>query len=360
MINRLSRKARFTSLLLVGALAAAIAGCGTKSEPADTKQGASPSASASASPSAAPKKETKDITIGYLAVMDDAQALLAKEAQFYEKQGLKAEMKLFGSGTDLIKAIVGGQVDAGVLGFTNAATWAAKGADLKVVGGAQMGFHSILVNKDSDIKSVADLKGKKLASQKQGSTADVVLNGVALADAQLTNKDLQMVYVEPNVAIQSLQAGKVDAAFVFEPFDKIAQKQFGAKQIYEIGKVWPFPCMVVITSGDVLSKDRDKVNRMLDAQKEAIELLQKDSAKAATFITKHFIEGESLDTPDGKVKAVDIIKESIDSQKFTWEITADDTKRMQEIIDIMVKQGSMEKSIKVEDILDLSWQKANK
>ncbi|WP_409344128.1 ABC transporter substrate-binding protein [Paenibacillus sp. MBLB4367] len=360
MMKRLPRKARWTSLLLVGALATAIAGCGAKSN----DQAASPSASTSASPSAnasaAPKKETKNITVGYLAVMDDAQALVAYEGKYYEQQGLNVNLKLFSSGTDLIKAIVGGQVDAGVLGFTNAATWASKDADLKVVAGAQMGFHSLLVGKDSNIKSVADLKGKKLATQKQGSTADVVLNGVALADAKLTKEDIQMVYVEPNVAIQSLQAGQVDAAFVFEPFDKIAQKQFGAKQIYEVGKVWPFPCMVVITSGDQLKKDRDKINRMLDAQKQAIELLQKDSAKAASLITKHFIEGDSLDTPNGKVKAVDVIKESIDSQKFTWEISADDTKRMQEIIDIMVKQKSLDKSIKVEDILDLSWQKSLK
>jgi len=306
-------------------------------------------------------KEAKQMTIGYLNVMDDSQALLAYDAGLYEKNGLKVEMKEFASGTDLIKAIVNGQLDAGVLGFTNALSWAAKGADLKVVGGAQMGYHSIIVPKNSSIKKVEDLKGKRLASQKQGSTADVVLNGVTLANAGLTNKDLNMVYVEPAAAIQALAAGTVDAAFVFEPFDHIARAASGAKSIYEIGKVWPFPCMVVITSGDVLKKDRDGINRMLDAQKAAIDMLQKDPDKAAQYLTKRFIGGDgTVDTPNGKVQGANIIKEAIQAQTFNYDITPDQIKRMQEIADIMVKQGAMEKPIKVEDILDLTWQNQQK
>mgnify|MGYP001222868548 CR=1 FL=1 len=305
-------------------------------------------------------EQVKQLRIGYLNVMDDAQAMLAYDAKLYDKHGLNVELRLFESGTDLIKAMVGGQLDAGVLGFTNAVTWASKGAGLKVVGGAQMGFHSILVRNDSGIEKVEDLKGKKLASQKQGSTADIVLTGVTLKNANLTKNDLNMVYAEPAQAIQSLASGAVDAAFVFEPYDRIAQLTLPVKQIYEIGKVWPFPCMVVITTDELLNKDRDAVNRMLDAQKEAIEMLQNDPERAAQFITKRFIEGESFKTADGEVKATDVIRDSIKSQTFTWEITPDQIKRMQEIIDIMVEQKALEKPIKVEDILDLEWQNGQK
>ena len=98
--------------------------------------------------------------VGYLRVMDDAQAIVAQEAGYYKKQGLDVELVEFKSGTDLIKAIVGGQLDIGVLGFTNAVAWASKGADLKVVGGAQQGYHSLIVRDDSGIKDIAGLKGK--------------------------------------------------------------------------------------------------------------------------------------------------------------------------------------------------------
>ena len=91
--------------------------------------------------------------VGYLRVMDDAQAIVAQEGGYYKKAGLDSELIEFKSGTDLIKAIVGGQLDIGVLGFTNAVAWASKGADLKVVGGAQQGYHSLIVRDDSGIRT---------------------------------------------------------------------------------------------------------------------------------------------------------------------------------------------------------------
>jgi len=161
--------------------------------------------------------------IGYLRVMDDAQAIAAYEGGFYKKQGLDVELVEFKSGTDLIKAIVGGQLDTGVLGFTNAVAWASKGANLKVVGGAQHGYHAIVVREDTGIKDVAGLKGRSLASQAEGSTADTVLKGVVLKNAGLKVDDVNIMGVSPQVAVQSLVGKRVDAAFLFEPQASIAQ-----------------------------------------------------------------------------------------------------------------------------------------
>src|SRR3569623_1754821 len=139
--------------------------------------------------------------VGYLRVMDDAQAIAAYEGGFYKKHGLDVELVEFKSGTDLIKAIVGGQLDTGVLGFTNAVAWASKGADLKVVGGAQQGYHALLAREDSGIKSVVALKGHTLASQAEGSTADTVMKGVVLKNAGLKTDDVNFIGDSPQVAV---------------------------------------------------------------------------------------------------------------------------------------------------------------
>lgn len=302
-------------------------------------------------------QQVKTVRIGYLNVMDDAQTILANEAGLYKKHGLNVEMKMFDSGTDLVKAIVGGQLDAGVLGFTNAITWLDKGADIKIVGGAQLGYHSMLVRNDSGIKSIADLKGHSIASQQQGSTADIVLNGVVLKKAGLSKNDVQMQYVSPSVAIQSLQAKKVDAAFVFEPYDHITRLTSPTTSIYEIGKDWPFPCMVVLTSGKAVKENQAAINQMLDAQKEAIEMLQKNPKEAAKFLTKQFIKDDSLKTSTGdSIPAEKVIEDSIKSQTFTWAITPEQELRMQEIVGMMVDQGILKKSFDVKKAVDLSWQ----
>jgi NitT/TauT family transport system substrate-binding protein len=339
-LNRLIKR-KFTSILVVIGLFV-LSACGGAAGNNEEKK----------------SEETVKLTIGYLNVMDDAQVMLAEDAGIFDKYGLDVELKLFSSGTDLIKGIVGGQLDAGVLGFSNAVSWAGQGADLKVVSGAQMGYHSLLARSDSGIDSVEDLKGKNLATQKQGSTADLVINGVMLKEVGLVRSDVNMVYVSPSVAVQSLQAGKVDAAFLFEPYDRIARLTADVKPIYEIGDVWPFPCMVTITSGETLKEKRDIINKVLEAQKEAIEMLENEPEKAAELLASRFIEGDSIDTPNGPVKSVDIITDAIKAQTFTWELKESDVSRMQKLADIMIEQGSLKEPIDVKEILDLTWQES--
>jgi NitT/TauT family transport system substrate-binding protein len=303
--------------------------------------------------------------VGYLRVMDDAQAILAKEAGLYKKHGLDVELIEFKSGTDLIKAIVGGQLDSGVLGFTNAIAWASKGADLKVIGGAQQGYHAMIVRDDSGIKDIAGLKGKTLASQAEGSTADTVLKGVVFKQAGIKPDDVNVMGVSPQVAVQSLAAKRVDAAFLFEPQASVAKLIAPVKQIYEIGEVWPFPCMVVITSGETLKKRKDDVWKSLDAQKEAIDMLQKKPAEAAKHIAAQFISEPTLKTLNkGEVPREAVIVDAIKTQTFSPAVTPKEQARMQEIAGIMQEQGALKtrdgKPFDVNQILDLGWQKDRK
>ncbi|WP_162978382.1 ABC transporter substrate-binding protein, partial [Pseudomonas aeruginosa] len=107
------------------------------------------------------------------------------------------------------------------------------------------------------------------------------LKGVVLKQGNLGADDVNVMGVSPAVAVQSLVGKRVDAAFLFEPYDRIAQLVAPVKQIYEVGQAWPFPCMVVITSGETLAKRKDDVWKALDAQNQAIELLQKEPAQAS-------------------------------------------------------------------------------
>src|SRR5690606_5286767 len=258
------------------------------------------------------------------------------EGGFYKQHGLDVQLVEFKSGTDLIKAIVGGQLDTGVLGFTNAASWSSRGADLKVVGGAQRGFHALVVRDDAGIDEVEDLKGKTLASQKEGSTADTVLKGVVLKDAGLQASDLSILGVSPQVAVQSLVGKRVDAAFLFEPQASIAQLIAPVTQIYEIGEVWPFPCMVTITSGEVLRTKKDQVWKSMDAQRQAIELLESKPDEAAKLIAGYFIAEPTLKTLDGtEVPREEVISKAIQTQTFNAALDDADLARMQEIADIM-------------------------
>ncbi|MBO6851845.1 MAG: ABC transporter substrate-binding protein [Marinobacter sp.] len=308
-----------------------------------------------------PAHAAEEFRVGYVRVMDDAQAMLAYEAELYKKYGLDAELIEFSSGTDLIKGIVGGQLDIGVLGFSNAFTWASRGADLKIVGGAQRGYHAMLVREDAGIDDIAGLKGKNLASQKQGSTADIVLKGVTLAEAGLKPNELNIMGVAPSVAIQSLVGGRVESAFLFEPYASIAKLVAPVKEIYEIGEVWPFPCMVVITSGETLEKRKDVLWAALDAQRDAIDMLENTPDEAAPLITDYFIKESVVKSLNqGEVSSEKVIADAIRTNDFSAKLTEDDIARMKELAGIMQEQGILPagEGFDVDALLDLSWQEA--
>jgi NitT/TauT family transport system substrate-binding protein len=296
------------------------------------------------------------VRLGYVNVLDDAPVHVAYQAGYYKQHGLDVDLVQFASGTDLIKGIVTGRLDVGVLGFTNALTWASRGADLRIVGGAQRGYHSLLVRRDRGIDTVSELRKHRLASQKQGSTADIVLTNIVLARANLEKRDLTMRYVSPAVAVQALVSGAVDAAFLFEPYARIARYTAPVKEIYEVGKVWPFPCMVVITSGKTWRTKRETIGAVLDAQKQAIELIGRSPSRAAGLITKYFIPEGYLDAPGGRVDGTTIITEALRANTFEWRLTAKDVERMREIASIMSREGLLGRPVSIDHILDLSWQ----
>jgi NitT/TauT family transport system substrate-binding protein len=171
--------------------------------------------------------------------------------------------------------------------------------------------------------------------------------------------------VSPQVAVQSLVGKRVDAAFLFEPQARIAQLVAPVTQIYEIGEVWPFPCMVVITSGKTLENNREGVWKSLDAQRDAIDLLQNKPEEAAKLIAGYFIAEPTLKTlKHGDVPREDVIRDAIKSQIFSAKLTEKELDRMQEIADIMQEQGALKtrdgSQYKVDSIIDLSWQEERK
>ena len=123
--------------------------------------------------------------------------------------------------------------------------------------------------------------------------------------------------------------------------------------------------MVVITSGDVLKNRKEAVWKSLDAQNEAIELLENQPEEAAKLIASYFIAEPTLKTQDGKeIPREEVITDAIKSQTFSPILTPQELDRMQEIADIMQAQGALKtrdgSPFDVGQIVDLEWQEARK
>jgi sulfonate transport system substrate-binding protein len=135
----------------------------------------------------------------------------------------------FPAGPQLLEGLNVGSIDFGTAGEAPPIFAQAAGADLVYVGNeppASAG-EAILVPRDSPIKTVADLKGKKVALNK-GSNVHFLLVKL-LEKAGVQYKDIDPIFLTPADARAAFERGSVDAWAIWEPFFAAAQRQTGAR-----------------------------------------------------------------------------------------------------------------------------------
>src|SRR5580693_436044 len=135
----------------------------------------------------------------------------------------------FAAGPQLLEGLNLGSIDFGYVGEVPPVFALAAGAPL-VYTAYELPTpeaEGILVSKDSPIRTVADLKGKKIAFNKGSDVHWLVVK--ALADAGLKYSDVQPAYLAPADARAAFQNGAIDAWAIWDPFFIAAQEQLGAR-----------------------------------------------------------------------------------------------------------------------------------
>jgi sulfonate transport system substrate-binding protein len=135
----------------------------------------------------------------------------------------------FPAGPQLLEGLNVGAIDFGTVGEAPPIFAQAAGADLIYVGNEPpaSAAEAILVPKDSPLKTVAELRGKKVALNK-GSNVHFLLVKL-LEKAGVQYKDIDAVFLTPADARAAFERGSVDAWAIWEPFLAAAQRQTGAR-----------------------------------------------------------------------------------------------------------------------------------
>lgn len=173
----------------------------------------------------APRKE---IRIGY---QKNGVLVIARERRVLENHfnplGIEVKWLEFSSGPPMLEAVGIGSVDYGAVGDSPPIFAQAAGAAIVYAAGQPItNGQGILVPKDSAIRSLADLKGKRVAFTKGSSAHGVVV--LALEKAGLSYNDITPVYLSPPDGGAAFANGSVDAWAVWDPYFSIGEvKQQG-------------------------------------------------------------------------------------------------------------------------------------
>lgn len=167
---------------------------------------------------AAPVDAPKTFRIGYQ--KGSVSMVLAKSHHLLEQRFPATQIKWveFPAGPQMLEALNVNSIDLGSTGDIPPIFAQAAGADLLYVGAEppKPRAEVILVAKDSPFKTVADLKGHKVAFQKGSSSHNLLLR--ALAKAGLSFSDIQPAYLTPADARAAFQQGDVDAWAIWDPY----------------------------------------------------------------------------------------------------------------------------------------------
>jgi len=254
--------------------------------------------------------------------------------------GVDVKWTDFESGPPMNESFAAGQQDIGVIGDVPSVAAVAAGQKNVFIATADGGpSYAMLVADDSGIKSVADLKGKKIGLT-IGSTAQN-LAGKLLAKAGLDiKKDVEIINISTGDAQTVLLNHNVDAVVIWEPnvsrldaTDKIHILTHGG----DIG----FPGVnVVFARQEFVKQNPDIVKAYLQQYWRATKAYEKNPKEYAELLSKYF----KLD-PGLVAKA---------ASKYAYVLKFDkaEVDGLQDTVSFLIQTGSIKKEIQVKDYVD--------
>jgi sulfonate transport system substrate-binding protein len=227
----------------------------------------------------------KELRIGYqksasLFVLQKAQGTLEKRLA---PQGVTVKWVEFPAGPQLLEGLNVGAIDVGFVGEAPPIFAQAAGARFVYVGNdpASPATEAIVVPKDSPLKAVADLKGKRIALNK-GSNVHYLL--VKLLEKNgLKYSDITPVFLPPADARAAFEKGAVDAWAIWDPFLAAAEAQSNARQLADgTGVVNSYSYYLAQT--DYAQANPHVIHELFANTQDAATFVQADVPRAAALI----------------------------------------------------------------------------
>jgi len=282
--------------------------------------------------------QTKVLRIGYqkygtLVILKGRSTLEKRLAS----EGIDIKWTEFTAGPALLEGLNVGSIDFGTAGEAPPIFAQAAGADLVYVGNEPPSptSEAIIVPKNSTIKSVAELKGKKVALNRGSNVHYLWVK--ALERAGLEYKDVQTLFLAPADARAAFERGSLDAWVIWDPFLAAAEKQIGAR-VLEDGTGLVANHQFFLASRSYAEKNPKLIAILLEELDKVDQWGAKNLKEVATILA----EQTGLDYPTVELAAK---RYSYGVKPVTPQVIAD----QQKIADVFAELKLIPKKINVRD-----------
>ncbi len=201
---------------------------------------------------------------------------VAAERGFWEKEGLKARFIQFQGTNLMLTALLNGELDYITI-VPSIAGAAMRGIPVKIVAAVTRSSGYAIISKP-EIENLRALKGKRIAINSFGSSADYAIYTALSRSGLDPNRDVTLAAISgsPDARFAALVGGSVDATVVNSPFEYKAEQR-GLKtlmSVAELSELVKIPITGVSLAVKKIDKDPDEVVRLLRGLRTAILFLQ--------------------------------------------------------------------------------------
>ncbi|WP_026694991.1 sulfonate ABC transporter substrate-binding protein [Peribacillus kribbensis] len=257
-----------------------------------------------------------------------------------KKKGYSVEWREFTAGPALLEALNAGSIDVGRTG--DSPPIFAQAADTPFVyvaaGKTKYQGSGILVPKDSAIKSLTDLKGKRIGFAKGSSSHYLLVK--ALNRAGISYKDIQPSFLQPGDARIAFEKGNIDAWAIWDPFTADTELNSNAR---------------MLVNGKNLTTDRDFFlanKEFAKKHKKVLSILFNEIEKSSNWANAHHKELAAMLSPLLKIDEKSLLLSAERREYGIEPITPSIVEEQQEIADTYFDLKIIPKKIKVKDAVD--------
>ncbi len=276
--NRGSHRTLFGSaaLQLVAGIAVFPAGCGSSQKAGDSDPG--------------------KIKVAYLGLTCEAPIFVAQEKGLFTEQGIDTEIvKTDWDG--LREGLASGQFHANHTLVMYILKGVEKGSDVKITAGVHTGCLRVQVATNSPIKSVAELRGKKIGVPTNVGSPPAMFASRTLAaagiDPSVEAKEVTWIAMEPGLLGERLKQGELDAVATSDPLGTILEGNKITKTIADQAKDQPYAdeyCCAVVVNGEFSRKYPAAAAKVTKAILKGAKWVQENPKAAAELgVEKKYI-----------------------------------------------------------------------
>jgi ABC-type nitrate/sulfonate/bicarbonate transport system substrate-binding protein len=237
---------------------------------------------------------------------DQWPVFLAHDLGLFAKHGIDMDLRQVDSSTG-VAALIAGETQAAAIGGSEVMSAAAEGADLAIIAGLTRTFSFRFMAPES-IRTVDDLRGKRVGVSRIGSSSDVATRLALQRLGLQPNKDVEVIQVGSlSARIQALQSGAIQGG-VAQPPDTARLAKTGNHVLFDVSDL-DLPnasSVIAVRRADVTGKHA-AMQALVDTMVDALATLRDDPADAKDVLAKWI----QLDDPDALQEAWEFYTQKI-------------------------------------------------